>query len=329
MKILVTGGLGYVGSVAAQFLLERGHEIRIIDDGRDSVADGHFDRALVIRQPIGTVDPATIRNFGPDVVMHFAGNANLGYGESRPLEYLDNHVSELGRFMSAVLQSDCRLFINSGSSSVYGDPAEPPYVEEHLPNPSSWYGWTKLMAERLVTHLGTLKKLRYVAFRYFNAAGAAYGIVEKRKVEDHLIPRALTAVEERRVLEVYGRDWPTPDGTCVRDYVHVLDLAEAHLFAAQALVEGKIEGEVMNLGSGYGFSVWEVARTIESVTERPLPLIALPRRPGDSPVRVASIRKARLRLDWAPRRSLRQMIQDAWAARRSRDARPGLSTPGR
>jgi UDP-glucose 4-epimerase len=320
MKVLVTGGLGYVGSACAKLMIEHEHDVLIVDDGRDSVAASGrraadvFGQEMVLRRSIGKVEAATIRLFNPDLVMHFAGSASIGPGEKDPDSYLTNNVVEFQAFLRALSETTCRNIIFSGTAAVYGT-QEAPVSETVPPRPDSWYAWSKLLAEQYLVWMAKVHEFRYVAFRYFNVAGAGYDIVERRKKEEHLIPLAFDALIEGNSFVVNGVDHPTSDGTCIRDFVHVLDVAEAHRRAAGELIEGRIDGEIINLGSGKGYSVLEVLKKVEEITGQKIDLKHGLHRDGDSISRIADVEKARRLLGWSPVLGLHEMIRDAWAAK--------------
>lgn len=317
MRILVTGGLGFVGGIVSRFLLEKGHDILVVDDGRNSVSDGLVPKEVVSRQAIGGLSPDEIASFKPDVAMHFAASAMVGEGELQPMDYLQNNVTEFSWFLETLLRGGCRKIVHSGTCATYGTPQFLPLTEQHPVGPVCWYGWTKFVAEQLVAQMAKIGQLEYVGFRYFNVAGTAYGIVEQRKNEEHLIPKALDAALNGTELTVNGNDYPTDDGTCIRDYVHGLDLAAAHLAAADLLMRGQIKNEIVNLGTGIGSSVLQIIAAVEKATGRSITTKIGPRRPGDSHKLVASYEKAKKLLEWSPTRNLEEMINDAWRARQA------------
>lgn len=316
MKALVTGGLGFVGGVVAQELGRAGHDVRILDDGRDSVADGLFADSFIWRLPIEMPDISDlIWKFEPDVVLHFAASAAVGDGENRPLEYARNNVGAFASFLITLRNARPIPIVHSGSCAVYGVPDRLPVDEDHPTRPVSWYGRTKLMAEELLVRSG----LPHVLFRYFNAAGSAYGIVENRIHEERLIPKALEAVVSGSEFTVNGHTLATKDGTCVRDYVHVLDLADAHMQAAVRLAAGDrtLLGKPVNLGTGRGASVLEVLTVVERVTGGKVQRRLGPGRPGDISEAVASCARAKALLGWKASRTLEDSVRDAWEARKA------------
>lgn len=319
MKVLVTGGLGHVGGVVARHLMQFCHEVLVVDDGRN-VADGvDLPVDCVVREPVGAVDHRMIDDFAPDVVMYLAASALVKDGEAQPLDYAQNNVTELVWFLESLMRSRCRRIIYAGSCSVYGIPEKLPLVESHPTLPVSFYGWTKLMAERLIAQVASATDLKFLTFRFFNAVGAGYGIAEGGRSREHVVPQFVEAVREGRPLRVNGTDHPTPDGTCIRDYVHVLDIAEAHMAAAARLVDGSLANEVVNLGTGVGTSLFELIERLRRVTGTQFEAVNGPRLIGDSPVLVASAEKAQRLLGWKATRTLDQAIVETWerAAARS------------
>ncbi len=308
MRVLITGGCGFVGSVTAKLFLGRGHDVLIVDDLRDSVASELFSSKMILRRSIERCNAAEIKKFAPDVVLHFAASAAVGFGEADPIGYAKNNVGAFSQFLKTLIKAKARKIIHSGSCTVYGNAESTPIAEDHPVLPVSWYGWTKLLAEKLVTH--PTNAFRWIGFRYFNAAGSAYGVVEYRKQEERLIPKALRAGRTGYAVKIHGTDYPTKDGTCVRDYVHVLDIAEAHVKAAEALHHEKLTNEIINLGTGIGSSVKDVLDTIEDVSGLKLRREEGPKRPGDVPVAVASYTKAHKLLGWEPTKNLRQIVED-------------------
>lgn len=323
MRVLVTGGLGFVGGVVSRRLLELGHDVLIVDAGIDSVAEDKFDPVNMIRGRIKDAGEI-LEMFKPEVVMHFAASAMVEEGERMPIEYAENNVHEWSQFLKACLKHGTKKIVHSGTCAAYGEPKRVPIDEAHPIAPVCWYGWTKFLAEQLMVQLSKAHGIEYVGFRYFNVAGTGYGIVERRRREEHLIPKALDAVEKDTELTVNGLDYQTKDGSCVRDYVHVLDLAEAHVMAAAGLVGdlSAVKNQIVNLGTGKGSSVMDVINTVEEVTRQKVRWKAGPRRPGDSPMLIADYAKAKELFGWEPKKTLTEMIKDAWQARREAPVGP-------
>jgi UDP-glucose-4-epimerase GalE len=315
--VLVTGGAGFVGSHGAKALHDAGRRVVVLDDlstgRRDAARWGEFvegdagDAALVSR---------LIRDRGITAVLHFAGRISVAESVDDPDGYRRSIVDVTARLAEAARAGGVRAFVFSSSAAVYGAPERVPIPESHARRPVNPYGACKRDAEEVLGRSG----LAVASLRYFNAAGAdvAAGLAERHEPETHLIPLALEAARSGRPLTVFGRDYGTPDGTCVRDYVHVSDLAEAHLTAIARLERG-LPGGAWNLGTGRGHSVLEVVAAAERATGRRVPTAFGPRRAGDAPVLVADPSRAVADLAWAPRRSsLDRMVADAWSARATR-----------
>lgn len=312
IPILVTGGLGFIGGVVSRTLLDLGHDVRIVDDGRNAIADASIPESIVTRASIQSERMwKLLEAWKPRTILHFAASAFVGYGEQHPFEYVENNVSAFASFLSMVAGNlkDVRL-VHSGSCSVYGAAGDLPVTEDRRPEPVSWYGRTKLMAESLAEAWRAQYGFQVVSFRYFNAVGSAFGIVERRRYEERILPRLFRALEGDTSFTINGREHRTADGTCVRDYVDVLDLAEAHVKAAV----DPIDSGFINLGSGKGRSVLDVVRAVEGVTGKRVRIQYGPARAGDPPVAIASIEKAKAVLGWSPKGSLETAIEHAWEA---------------
>ena len=313
--VLVIGGAGYIGSHAAKALRGAGHEVVVLD----SLVAGH--RRAVSGVPLVEADiadtesvRAAIRTHRVTAVMHFAAFLSVGESVTFPALYYANNVVKTLALLDTLVAESVGQLVFSSTAAVYGEPQTIPISEEHPTRPLNAYGETKLTVERALTHYGRAYGLRSVCLRYFNAAGAdpdgALG--EDHDPEEHLIPRALAATAAGPPLGIFGDDYPTPDGTCLRDYVHVSDLAAAHVQALSAL-DADAASPVYNLGNGRGFSVREVAAAVERVTGARVPHDVRPRRPGDPAVLLASSRRARDELGWAPRfNELDVIVETAW-----------------
>lgn len=313
MSILVVGGAGYIGSHAARALRRCGYEVIIYDNlsrGHALLADG-FELLVA-----DIADQAQLKRAlsGVDAVMHFAAHSQVGESVQNPRIYFQNN-SELGlALLNCALDAGIRRFVFSSTCAVYGMPQKMPITEDTPRQPVNPYGTSKLFFENALEAYDRAYGLRYVSLRYFNAAGADESgeIGELHFPESHLIPAALKAVTgEREDLQLFGSDYPTPDGTCIRDYIHVNDLAEAHVLALKQLEAGK-SSAALNLGTGIGCSVNEVISMIEDVTGKRVPRRVAPRRPGDPPVLVADPSRAQACLNWKATRSLRDIVQTAW-----------------
>ncbi|WP_263169215.1 UDP-glucose 4-epimerase GalE [Streptomyces sp. SCSIO ZS0520] len=315
-KYLVTGGAGYVGSVVAAHLLEAGHRVTVLDDLSTGFAAGVPEGAEFVEGRVQ--DAAKWLDSSYDAVLHFAAFSQVGESVAKPEKYWDNNVGGTMALLAAMREASVRRLVFSSTAATYGEPASSPITEDFPTAPTSPYGASKLAVDHMITGEAAAHGLGAVSLRYFNVAGAygAYG--ERHDPESHLIPLVLQVAQGRREsISVYGDDYPTPDGTCVRDYIHVADLAEAHLLALAAAADGS--HLVCNLGNGTGFSVREVIETVREVTGHPIPETAAPRRDGDPAVLVASAESARTRLGWRPSRpELSAIVADAWEFARLR-----------
>ncbi len=312
MRVLVTGGAGYIGSHAARALRQRGHEVLLYDN----LCTGHAVLARGFELVRGDVcDSAKLAPLlqRVEAVMHFAAHAYVGESVANPRKYFQNNVQGGLALLHAVLDSPVRKFIYSSSCAVYGTPTTLPISEDTLPQPVNPYGVSKRQLEQALEAHDHAYSLRFVSFRYFNAAGADEDgqTGEIHVPETHLIPSAFEAIHgQRAALEIYGDDYPTPDGTCIRDYIHVNDLAEAHVLGLEYLTHGS--SATMNLGTGRGHSVREILSTIERVTGHKVPAHITARRPGDPAALVADVARAARLLNWRAARSLEDIIATAW-----------------
>lgn len=325
MKILVTGGAGYIGSTVAGLLHAQGHEAVVYDNlshsRRDRVPAGiEFVQGEVADRTrlenLFTAAGATGRPF--DGVMHFAALIEAGESMLRPEEFFRNNTAATLSLLEVMLAAGPRRLVFSSTAAVYGDPEAIPIPESSRLLPTNAYGESKLLVEQMLTWLNRIHGLRCASLRYFNVAGAPEGPEgvlrgEEHQPETHLIPLILDVAAGRRPsIHIYGDDYPTPDGTCIRDYIHVSDLADAHLLAFQALESH--DRLIYNLGNGRGFSVREVIESARRITGQPIPAEVMPRRPGDPAVLVASSEKAIRELGWKPRYTqLDEIMRTAWA----------------
>ncbi|WP_175411598.1 UDP-glucose 4-epimerase GalE [Streptomyces sp. TRM64462] len=311
MKYLVTGGAGYVGGVVAAHLLEAGHDVTVLDDLSTGFRAGVPDGAAFVE---GRVQDAA-RHLDPsfDGVLHFAAFSQVGESVARPEKYWDNNVGGTMALLAAMREAGVRRLVFSSTAATYGEPVSTPVTETDPTVPTSPYGASKLAVDHMIGGEAAAHGLAAASLRYFNVAGAYGRYGERHDPESHLIPLVLqVALGRRASVSVYGDDYPTPDGTCVRDYIHVADLAEAHLLAMDAVTPG--EHLICNLGNGNGFSVREVVETVREVTGHPVPEVMAARRPGDPAVLVASAARAHERLGWKPSRAdLAGIVEDAWA----------------
>jgi UDP-glucose-4-epimerase GalE len=313
LVVLVVGGAGYIGSHAAHTLRRHGHEVVVYDN----LSTGHAFLAEGFELVVG--DIADAARLSPvlrrvDAVIHFAGHAYVGESVENPRKYFRNNVEAALVLLNACVDCGVRRVVFSSTCAVYGIPEKIPITESAPRQPVNPYGVSKLFFENALEAYDRAYGVKFASLRYFNAAGADEGgkIGELHDPETHLIPSALLAASGARgALELFGTDYPTPDGTCVRDYIHVNDLAEAHGLALQHLGSGK-DSIALNLGTGRGYSVKEVLKKVEEVTGRPVPVKTVARRPGDPPSLVADPGKAERVLQWKAQRSLDDIVRTAW-----------------
>ena len=315
MKILVTGGAGYIGSAVVHQLVERGEHVVVFDNLSQGHAEAVHDDATFVEGDLAdraAVD-AVMADTQPDGIMHFASNTLVGESMEDPFLYLDDNVRNGLNLLQSAVAHGVERFILSSTANLFGDPEDIPIDESERIDPGSPYGESKYILERTLKWLDELGHIRYAALRYFNAAGApAPHIGEDHTPETHLIPIVLeVALGKRDSIYIFGDDYDTPDGTCVRDFVHVLDLGQAHILALDALADGR--SRTYNLGCGEGYSVREVIDVAREVTGHPIPAEVAPRRPGDPATLIASSEKIRDELGWDPQYdSLDAIIQTAW-----------------
>lgn len=312
----MTGGAGYIGSVVTAHLLEAGHRVTVLDDLSTGFREGVPAGADFVEGRIQ--DAGKVLDPSYDAVLHFAASSQVGESVADPGKYWRNNVAGTMELLAAMRESGVRRLVFSSTAATYGEPASVPITEDDATAPTNPYGATKLAVDHMITGETAAHGLSAVSLRYFNVAGAyrslSGGMIgERHDPESHLIPLVLQVAQGRReAISVYGDDYPTPDGTCVRDYIHVADLAEAHLLALAAGAEG--EHLICNLGNGEGFSVRQVVETVRQVTGHPVPEVTVPRRGGDPAVLVASADRARRVLGWRPSRpDLAEIVRDAWA----------------
>jgi len=312
MNVFVTGGAGYIGSICTEQLLDCGHAVTVYDnlsEGHRSAVDARAQ--FILGQPEdGTHLLDAVRQAQPVAILHFAASALVGESMTNPGKYFHNNVVNGLKLLDAAVAVRVKKFVFSSTCATYGPPDRVPMTEDLPQRPINPYGESKLMFERMLHWYHQLHGLPFVAFRYFNAAGASPKFGEHHRLETHLIPNVLKVpLGQADHCEIYGTDYATPDGTCIRDYIHIIDLAQAHILA---LAPGK-QG-FYNLGNGDGYSVRQVIETCEKVTGTRIPAIEKPRRPGDPPKLVAAADKAVRELGWKPRYpKLEDIVQTAWA----------------
>lgn len=315
MKLVVTGGAGYVGGTVATLLVKAGHTVTVVDNlchsERRYVPEGvTFVEADLADQP---KIESVLRESGAEGVLHFAALIEAGESMQKPELYFRNNTASTLALLEAMHATGVQKLVFSSTAAVYGEPEAVPIPETARLEPTNAYGESKLLVENMLTWLNRLHGLRYASLRYFNVAGALPGRGEAHEPETHIIPLILdVALGRREKIFIYGDDYATPDGTCIRDYIHVVDLADAHMLALKALESN--DRLIMNLGNGEGFSVKQVIETARKVTGKPIPAEVKPRRPGDPARLVASSELARKTLGWQPKHAdLGDILQSAWA----------------
>ncbi len=312
MNVFVTGGAGYIGSVCVEELLNAGHQVTVFDnlteghrsavDPRAKFVEGCFSDAALIQKAVAASKA--------EAILHFAANALVGESMTNPSKYFRNNVSNALNLLDAAVECGVKKFVFSSTCATYGPPDRVPMTEDLPQRPINPYGESKLMFEKILQWYQKLHGLEFIAFRYFNAAGASEKFGEHHRIETHLIPNVLkVALGQAKQCEIYGTDYPTPDGTCIRDYIHIIDLAQAHILG---LAPGKTG--FYNLGNGDGYSVKQVIEMCEKITGVKIPAIEKPRRAGDPPKLVAAATKAFTELGWKPKYpKLEDIVATAWA----------------
>jgi UDP-glucose 4-epimerase len=317
MKLLLTGGAGYIGSIVSRLLIEQGHDLTVLDNlergHREAVAPEASLEVIDLRDgpAVHALLAESDRPF--DGVLHFAALALVGESVERPELYYENNVLGSLNLLNAMVAAKVPRLVFSSTCAVYGQPDVVPIAENATPRPANAYGASKLAVDYMIGDFCIAHGLGAVSLRYFNVAGARGHVGEDHEPETHLIPNILRVLQgKRESVDIFGSDYPTPDGSAVRDYIHIDDLADAHVLALNGAREG--EHRIFNLGTGSGFSVRQVVAAVEQVTGQKIPAVDKPRRPGDPPQLVADGRKIREQLGWRPRKpELETMIADAWA----------------
>jgi len=313
MKIVVTGGAGFIGSIVVEQLVEAGEEVVVFDNLFQGHKAAVHTNALFVEGDLAdrTAVDALLSEHRPDAIMHFASHTLVGESMENPFLYLGENITNGLNLLQSAVQHGVRRFILSSTANLFDDPERMPIDELERIVPGSPYGESKYILERMLYWLDRIYDFRYAALRYFNAAGASPERGEDHSPELHLIPIVLgVALGKRDKVTIFGDDYPTRDGTCVRDYIHVIDLAQAHILALRALDQGS---RVYNLGNGQGFTVHEVIETAREITGHPIPAEIGPRRPGDPAVLIASSDRIRRELSWKPQfPDVRDIIESAW-----------------
>jgi UDP-glucose 4-epimerase len=311
MKILVVGGAGYIGSICTEVLLDQKHEVAIFDN----LSEGHHravdPRAEFIEGDLADKETTaeTLARLRPEAVMHFAANALVAESMQNPSKYFRNNIASGLNLLDAMIAAEVRRLVFSSTCAIFGPPERVPIDEETPQRPINPYGESKLAFEKILRWYDAIHGLRFVSLRYFNAAGASEKFGEDHRCESHLIPNVLkVALGQKKRVEIFGTDYETPDGTCIRDYIHIIDLAHAHILALDAPASA-----FYNLGTGGGSSVREVIASCRKITGQPIPVLEKPRRPGDPPHLIASSEKIKRELGWRPQfQTLDAIVESAW-----------------
>lgn len=317
MNVLVTGGAGYIGSHATKILLERGEKVTVIDNLSTGYRQAVDSRAHFYQVDIKEKDKVKeiLINEKIEAVIHFAAFSLVGESMENPLKYYENNVYGTKVLLDAMIEANVKTIVFSSTAAVYGDHTEMPITENFNEKPTNTYGETKLAMEKMMHWADIAHNVKYIALRYFNVAGAYHTgeIGESHNPETHLIPLILQVpLGKRKHIGIFGNDYPTSDGTCVRDYIHIEDLIEAHILAMKQLLE-KRESNFYNLGSGEGYSVLEMIEAARKVTSHTIPAIVSPRRSGDPARLIASSEKAKRELGWSPKYTqVEDIISSAW-----------------
>ena len=311
MKILVVGGAGYIGSVCAELLLNEGHQVAIFDNLTEGHRAAIDPRARFFEGDLNTPEKirSAISQSKPDAVMHFAANALVGESMRNPSKYFRNNIANGLNLLDAMIAENVRSLVFSSTCAIFGPPDRLPIDETTPARPINPYGESKLAFEKILKWFDQIHGLKFVSLRYFNAAGASEKFGEDHRTETHLIPNVLkVALGEKPAVEIFGTDYETPDGTCIRDYIHILDLSRAHILAL-----GSEKSEFYNLGTGGGTSVREVIDAAAKIIGRKIEMVEKPRRPGDPPRLIASSAKIKRELGWEPQfQSIEKIIESAW-----------------
>src|SRR6266536_3799498 len=311
MRILVVGGAGYIGSVCAELLLDEGHEVAIFDNLTEGHGRAVDSRAKFIEDDLAdrAQIQAALSAIRPDAVMHFAANALVAESMRDPSKYFRNNICNGLNLLDSMIATRVQRIVFSSTCAIFGLPERLPIDETTPARPINPYGESKLAFEKILRWYDAIHGLRFVSLRYFNAAGAVEKVGEDHRCETHLIPNVLkVALGGKKHVEIFGTDYETPDGTCIRDYIHIIDLAHAHILALDAPTSA-----FYNLGTGGGSSVREVIKSCRKITGQPIPVLEKPRRPGDPPRLIASSEKIKRELGWRPQfQALDAIVESAW-----------------
>jgi len=311
MNVLVTGGAGYIGSICVEELINGGHQVTVLDNLSEGHRSAVDPRARFIEGNLGNGELVgrVLQESKAEAIIHFAAHALVGESMQNPGKYFRNNVALGLELLESAVKNGVKKFVFSSTCATYGPPDRVPMTEDLPQRPINPYGESKLMFEKMLQWYRQIHGLEFVAFRYFNAAGASKKYGEHHRIETHLIPNVLKVpLGQATQCEIFGTDYPTPDGTCIRDYIHIIDLAQAHILAMQPGKHG-----FYNLGNGEGYSVREVIRMCEKVSGKPIPASEKPPRPGDPPRLIASSEKIKQELGWQPKfQSLDHIIESAW-----------------
>lgn len=311
MNMLIIGGAGYIGGVTAHMAVQTGYAVTVVDNLSTGRAYNVPDNAELIRGDVtdrGFISEVLAKKY--DVVMHFAAKILVPESMKNPYDYFHTNTFGTLNVIDAAVANNVKAYIFSSTAATYGEPKQVPITESDTPSPVNPYGWSKLLTEQLLKSYNTTHNLQWVAFRYFNVAGAYDGVGTDYPYVSHIIPKLLQSMHDRKPITIAGADFDTPDGTCIRDYVHVADIARAHITAAGKMIGGATINTPINLSSGHGYSVKEVAETFNKVTGADLPIQVGPRRGGDPAKLFASNDLAQKLLAWQPEYDLKRIIQD-------------------
>lgn len=311
MNVFVTGGAGYIGSICVEELINAGHSVTVLDNLSEGHRSAVDKRAQFIDGNLGSRETIqrALAEARPEAIIHFAAHALVGESMQDPGKYFRNNVASGLELLDAAVKNGVKKFVFSSTCATYGPPDKVPMTEDLPQRPINPYGESKLMFEKMLGWYREIYGLEFVAFRYFNAAGASQKFGEHHKIETHLIPNVLKVpLGQASECQIFGTDYPTPDGTCIRDYIHIIDLAQAHILAMEPGKQG-----FYNLGNGEGYSVREVIKMCGKISGKSIPVVERPRRPGDPPRLVASAEKARRELGWTPKfPKLEDIVSTAW-----------------